>query len=101
MLSVKVSSKHQISVPSEARRRLAIAAGDRLTIEIRGDEMILRRRPGKASERLRGLGSHVWDGIDPVAYVRELRDEAEVRLRERETRLADGLAQPARQRRSR
>jgi AbrB family looped-hinge helix DNA binding protein len=75
MLSVKVSTKHQIAVPSEARHRLGIRAGDRLDVEIGDDVIILRKRPGRASDRLRGLGAEVWRGVDPVEYVRELRRE--------------------------
>lgn len=75
MLSVKVSTKHQISVPSEARKRLGIEAGDRLSVEVRDDEIVLRRRPPRASDRLRGLGKEIWAGVDPVEYVRQLRDE--------------------------
>jgi AbrB family looped-hinge helix DNA binding protein len=79
MLSVKVSTKHQVSVPSEARRRLGIEAGDRLSVEIRDDSMILRRRSGRPSERLRGLGAEIWMGVDPVAFTRSLRDESDER----------------------
>jgi AbrB family looped-hinge helix DNA binding protein len=75
MLSVKVSTKHQIAVPSEARHRLGIRAGDRLDVEIDGDAIVLRKRPARASDRLRGLGSDVWSGVDPIEYVRELRRE--------------------------
>ena len=75
MLSVKVSTKHQIAVPSEARHRLGIHAGDRLDVEIGDDVIILRKRPARASDRLRGLGAEVWRGVDPVEYVRELRRE--------------------------
>jgi AbrB family looped-hinge helix DNA binding protein len=77
MQSVKVSTKHQIVVPSGARRQLAISAGDRLTVEVRGEELVLKRRLPRASDRLRGLGAHVWQGIDPTAYVRELREETD------------------------
>jgi AbrB family looped-hinge helix DNA binding protein len=77
MLSVKVSTKHQIAVPSEARRRLGIEAGDRLSVELTDDAIVLRRRPDRPSERLRGVGSEVWKGVDPVAYVRHMRDEPE------------------------
>jgi AbrB family looped-hinge helix DNA binding protein len=80
MLSVKVSTKHQIVVPSEARRTLGIQAGDRLTVELTGDAIVLRPRPRRASERLRGLGSEVWQGVDPVEYVRELRREWDERV---------------------
>ena len=80
MLSVKVSTKHQIVVPSEARRSLGIIAGDRLEVEIRDDAIVLRPRPRRASERLRGLGGETWRGVDPVEYVRELRREWDERI---------------------
>ena len=80
MLSAKVSTKHQISIPSEARRKLGIEPGDRLTVEIRDDSLVLRVRPAKPSERLRGIGRGVWQGKDPVEFVRALRDESDRRL---------------------
>lgn len=79
MLSVKVSSKHQIAVPSEVRRRLGIRAGDRLEVEVRDDEIVLRPRPGLAADRLLGMGRGMYPP-DPVSYVRALRDEWEERL---------------------
>ncbi len=81
MLSAKVSTKHQISLPSEARNKLGIQPGDRLSVEITDDAMILRRRPARPSERLRGLGAEVWKGVDPVEYMRQLRDEGSSRDR--------------------
>jgi len=77
MASVKVSSKYQISLPSDARKRLGIKAGDRLSVQLAGGSLILRIRPDKPSERLRGLGRAAWKGVDPVTFVRGLRDEAE------------------------
>ncbi len=73
MLSIKVSSKHQVSIPSAARRELGIEAGDRLSVELSGDALILRRRPARPSERLRGLGKEAWRGVDPVRHVSDLR----------------------------
>jgi len=75
MLSVKVSTKHQIAVPSAARKALGIKAGDRLMVEIRKDEIALKPRPGGAADRLRGIGQGTYG--DPVAFVRALRDEWE------------------------
>ena len=77
MLSVKVSTKHQVAVPSEARKRLGIEAGDRLSVEITDDAIVLRRRAAQPSVRLQELGAvgGIWKGVDPVGYVRELRDE--------------------------
>jgi AbrB family looped-hinge helix DNA binding protein len=75
VVSVKVSTKQQISLPSEARRRLGIKAGDRLTVEVIEDSLVLRLRPEKPSERMAGIGRHVWDGVDPVERIRRERDE--------------------------
>lgn len=85
MLSVKVSTKHQIVVPSEARRELDIQAGDRLDVLVAGDTIVLRKRPTRPSDRLRGLAAGKgWYDPDPVTYVRRLRDEWEERALERE-----------------
>jgi AbrB family looped-hinge helix DNA binding protein len=80
MLSVKVSTKHQIVVPSEARRALGIQAGDRLSVEVTAEAIVLRPRPLLAGARLRGLGREAWQGIDPVEYVRQLRREWDDRI---------------------
>jgi AbrB family looped-hinge helix DNA binding protein len=77
MQSVKVSSKRQITIPSDACRQLGITAGDRLSVVVRDDELVLHRRPATAFERLWGLGAHVWEGVDPVEHTRRLRDEFE------------------------
>jgi AbrB family looped-hinge helix DNA binding protein len=79
MLSVKVSTKHQIVVPSAVRRQLGIQPGDRLEVRVEDGDVVLHPRPAKASERLRGLGKGMY-GPDPVAFVRGLRDEWEERL---------------------
>jgi AbrB family looped-hinge helix DNA binding protein len=80
MLSVKVSTKHQIVVPSTARRALGIKAGDRLSVEVTPEGVILRPRARRAGARLRGLGSDIWQGVDPVEYVRRLRQEWDERV---------------------
>jgi AbrB family looped-hinge helix DNA binding protein len=90
MLSVKVSTKHQIVVPSEARRALSIAAGDRLDVQLTDDAIILRKRPERPSDRLRGLAAgRGWYEPDPVTFVRRLREESEARAREREELIAN------------
>lgn len=75
--SVKVSSKHQVSLPSDARRRLGIQPGDRLSVEVTEDALVLRVRPARPSDRLRGLGRGAWAGVDPVEEIRTLREQAE------------------------
>lgn len=80
VLSVKVSTKHQIVVPSSARRALGIEAGDRLSVEVTPEAIVLRPRARRAGARLRGLGSEIWQGLDPVEYVRQLREDWDERL---------------------
>jgi len=81
MLSVKVSSKFQIAVPSEVRQKLGIKAGDRLDVEVEGDVIHLRRYV-PAAIRLYGIGRQFYDGVDAVDRVREMRDESERSLTE-------------------
>ncbi|HEY8870569.1 MAG TPA: AbrB/MazE/SpoVT family DNA-binding domain-containing protein [Candidatus Limnocylindrales bacterium] len=82
-LSAKVSSRNQISLPSEARKRLGIEPGDRLTVQIRDDALVLRKRPLKASERLLGIAKGSY-GPDSDKYLDDLRNELEENLRDRE-----------------
>ena len=94
MLSVKVSTKHQIVVPSEARRRLGVLPGDRLTVEIVDDAIVLRRRDDSVIERLRGIAKGKgWYEPDPVTYVRNLRRETEEHAREREALIDRAFAE--------
>ncbi len=48
-----------------------------ISVEIAADAPVLRRRPERASERLRGLGRETRGGEDPVRTVRRLRGELE------------------------
>jgi antitoxin ChpS len=72
--SVKVSDKFQIAVPAVARRQLGIKAGDRLLVDIRGNRIVLMREPEAHAEELAGLHREVWEGVDPIEYVRHERD---------------------------
>ncbi len=46
-----------------------------MTDEIGPDATILRPRGPRAGARLRGLSREVWQGVDPVEYVRQLRSD--------------------------
>ncbi len=77
MARVKVSSKHQISVPSEVRRKLNIRSGDQLLIDIRNGYVVLIPEPKRYAERLRGLHREVWSETDPQEYVHREREDWE------------------------
>lgn len=54
--TVKLSSKHQIVVPKEARDALGLKPGDRLLISVRDDGVVeMRRRPDDPAGELEGL----------------------------------------------
>ena len=54
--TVKMSSKHQIVVPREARDALDLQAGDRLLVRVRPDRVIEMERAARdAAGELEGL----------------------------------------------
>lgn len=64
-VSVKLSSKHQIVVPREAREALGLKAGDRLLVSVREDGVVeLEREPIDLAAELEGLfaplGTDLW-----------------------------------------
>lgn len=69
----KLSSKNQIVIPREARRALGVKAGDRLLVVVRGDTLIVLRRPKRYSEALRGIGRDLY----PANYLQAERESWE------------------------
>ena len=53
--SVKLSSKHQIVVPKEARDALGLRPGDRLLVTVSGETIQMRREPRDLVGELEGL----------------------------------------------
>ncbi|MFQ5888524.1 MAG: AbrB/MazE/SpoVT family DNA-binding domain-containing protein [Gemmatimonadota bacterium] len=63
--SVKISSKHQIVVPREAREALGLEAGARLLVSVRGDGVIeMRVEPRDLAGELEGLLAGLRAGPD-------------------------------------
>ncbi|HKK07474.1 MAG TPA: AbrB/MazE/SpoVT family DNA-binding domain-containing protein [Gemmatimonadota bacterium] len=70
--SVKMSSKHQIVVPKEAREALGLEAGDRLVVTVREDGVLeMEREPEDLVEELGGLlaGEAAGTGAAPAPAV--------------------------------
>ena len=70
---VKISSKNQIVIPKEIRKKLHINAGDELVLEMDNNRAVILPRPKKYSQYMLGLGSEVWQGIDATEYVKNER----------------------------
>ena len=53
--TVKMSSKHQIVIPREAREALGITPGQRLTVSVRDEVVEIRIAPEDIPGQLEGL----------------------------------------------
>ena len=73
-IAVKISSKHQIAVPSVIRKELHLAAGDYLLARVRDGVIVLVPRRGDAVDQLRGLYRDVWEDEEVHTYVDRERD---------------------------
>ncbi len=73
LIATKVSTKGQVVIPKELREALGIKPGDELLMVRSGDRIIVMKKPESFVEALRGLGKEVWEGVEPVDYVRDIR----------------------------
>jgi AbrB family looped-hinge helix DNA binding protein len=62
MYEAKLSSKNQIVIPRGARVPLGLKPADKLLVVLRGDMILLMRKPKKYSDALRG--------ISPTGYLK-------------------------------
>ena len=74
---VKLSSRHQVVIPKEARKRLGLHAGDQLVVEIEGEKVVLHPRPKNYTSYMLGLGKEAWQNIDATEYIRKERESWE------------------------
>ena len=72
-ISVKVSSRYQIALPSAARKQLNIQAGDRLLVDVQGDVIVLLPKPEAYVDYMAGLHKDVWQNVEPTVYLNEER----------------------------
>jgi AbrB family looped-hinge helix DNA binding protein len=67
--SAKLTSKYQITIPAEIRRRLDLAAGDVVYLTVEEGRVVLRSARGGWTRSTRGLGAEVWraEGVAEAA----------------------------------
>jgi AbrB family looped-hinge helix DNA binding protein len=73
LTAVKVSSRHQISLPSAARRQLGIEAGDKLLVDVQDGILILMPQPRDFVEHMAGLHQDIWTDLNTDQYLEEER----------------------------
>lgn len=67
MPTVKMSSKNQVVIPTEARLKLGLKAGDHLIVLIKGDSICLVKEPENYVEKLYGSGKDIYNSNYLVA----------------------------------
>jgi AbrB family looped-hinge helix DNA binding protein len=72
--TVKVSSRHQIALPSSVRSKLKIEAGDRLLVDVQDGIIILIPLPENYADALAGRHQEIWAGVDTDAYLQQERE---------------------------
>lgn len=73
MATATLSSKSQLVLPAEIRRKLGIQPGDQLIVELEGDHAVVRKAPRSDVEALAAYRSEVWR--DYADTVQQARDE--------------------------
>jgi AbrB family looped-hinge helix DNA binding protein len=71
---VRVSRKHQVVVPREAREALGVGAGDELVVEVEKGKVMVKARPRNYARHMLGLHKDVWKGVKVEEYVRKERE---------------------------
>ena len=74
LMSVKVSGRYQISIPSRARQELNIEAGDRLLVDVQDGLLILIPQPADYVAYMEGLYADVWQDVNATNYLNEERE---------------------------
>ena len=68
-----LSSKSQLVLPAEIRRKLGIHPGDRLIVELEGDHAVIRKRPCSDVAALAAYRSGIWRNY--ASEIQNARDE--------------------------
>ena len=73
MATATLSSKSQLVLPAEVRRKLGFKPGDRLIVEVEGDHAVIRKAPHSDVEALAAYRSEIWRNY--ADEVQKARDE--------------------------
>jgi AbrB family looped-hinge helix DNA binding protein len=72
---VRVNSDYLIEIPPDIREKLGIEPGDVLRVEIREGSVLLIPDQGSYVDRFQSYHPEIWDGVDPLEYVRQERED--------------------------
>lgn len=73
MRRTRLSSKSQITLPADYRRRLGVEPGEELLMDFQDDRIVLLKNSGSALDELRALPPEIWAGA--ADEIQRARDE--------------------------
>jgi len=77
MEKVTVSSKGQVAIPKSVREALNLSEGIKLTLEVRGQEIVLSKEPVWKKLQAAGAGRSLMDGF--ATFKKEEREHEDSR----------------------
>ncbi|MBW6471124.1 MAG: hypothetical protein K0A90_07890 [Methanosarcinaceae archaeon] len=72
--TVKMSKGYNINFPKAIIEKMNFSIGEELVMDIENERLVLVKKPGNYTAKLRGLHKEVWEGIDADEYVTSERD---------------------------
>ena len=81
MNSTTLSSKYQIVIPKDVRKKLSLSPKDKLVVSISPDQTYLIVKPmiKDWTGHARGLGKNIWKKVNTEKYHEEFRESLEKR----------------------
>ena len=72
--SVKVTSDNKILLTEDLVKKAYFSVDDEVIVEIKEDRLVLIKKTGSYTDRLRGLHKEVWKNTDTEEYLKNERD---------------------------
>ena len=72
--TVRVSRKYQVVIPKRVRRALNIGCGDELVVSVKDGQILMRPKPKRYVDYMRGLYKEVWRGVEATEHVEGERE---------------------------
>jgi len=70
---VSLSSKGQLVIPKEAREKMGLEPGDKLTYDVSKESITFRKAPKSYTEYMLGLHQEIWQTEDSKEYLERER----------------------------
>jgi len=72
--TVRVSRKYQVVIPKRVRRALNIGCGDELVVSVKDGQILMRPKPKRYVDYMRGLYKEVWRGVEATEHIEGERE---------------------------